>query len=38
MNEYFLYCSDCKAACAVRCHLSSHPNNCERACGTCCEK
>ncbi|ESW32658.1 hypothetical protein PHAVU_001G006500 [Phaseolus vulgaris] len=29
---------DCNQACGVRCHLSSHPNLCERACGTCCQR
>ncbi|KAF9619183.1 hypothetical protein IFM89_005737 [Coptis chinensis] len=27
---------DCKAACTARCRLSSRPNLCHRACGTCC--
>ncbi|XP_031495320.1 gibberellin-regulated protein 11-like [Nymphaea colorata] len=27
---------DCDAACGVRCSLSSRPNLCKRACGTCC--
>ncbi|MQM12059.1 hypothetical protein Taro_044969 [Colocasia esculenta] len=27
---------DCNSACDVRCGLSSRPNLCKRACGTCC--
>ncbi|KAL8030710.1 hypothetical protein ABFX02_14G303200 [Erythranthe guttata] len=27
---------DCGKACAARCRLSSRPNLCNRACGTCC--
>ncbi|OVA04916.1 Gibberellin regulated protein [Macleaya cordata] len=27
---------DCGAACKARCQLSSRPNLCKRACGTCC--
>ncbi|MQL68751.1 hypothetical protein Taro_001052 [Colocasia esculenta] len=27
---------DCGSACADRCRLSSRPNLCQRACGTCC--
>ncbi|VVA95389.1 unnamed protein product [Arabis nemorensis] len=27
---------DCKGACKARCRLSSRPNLCHRACGTCC--
>ncbi|XP_059637173.1 gibberellin-regulated protein 1-like [Cornus florida] len=30
--------SDCGSACAGRCRLSSRPNLCKRACGTCCER
>ncbi|GMH16544.1 hypothetical protein Nepgr_018385 [Nepenthes gracilis] len=29
---------DCAAACAARCQLSSRPNLCKRACGTCCAR
>ncbi|XP_057494787.1 snakin-2-like [Actinidia eriantha] len=29
---------DCGGACAGRCSLSSRPNLCKRACGTCCAK
>ncbi|XP_034931619.1 gibberellin-regulated protein 11 [Populus alba] len=29
---------DCASACAVRCQLSSRPNLCHRACGTCCDR
>ncbi|OMO75403.1 Gibberellin regulated protein [Corchorus olitorius] len=29
---------DCDGACDVRCKLSSRPNLCKRACGTCCER
>ncbi|XP_018718123.2 snakin-2-like [Eucalyptus grandis] len=29
---------DCGAACAARCKLSSRPNLCKRACGSCCAK
>ncbi|KAI3861439.1 hypothetical protein MKW98_000391 [Papaver atlanticum] len=29
---------DCGAACKVRCSLSSRPNLCKRACGTCCAR
>ncbi|KAG6410845.1 hypothetical protein SASPL_128915 [Salvia splendens] len=29
---------DCKSACAGRCKLSSRPNLCKRACGTCCAR
>ncbi|KAK2660720.1 hypothetical protein Ddye_007253 [Dipteronia dyeriana] len=29
---------DCGAACKARCQLSSRPNLCKRACGTCCGK
>ncbi|CAA3024134.1 snakin-2 [Olea europaea subsp. europaea] len=29
---------DCGGACAVRCQLSSRPNLCKRACGTCCAR
>ncbi|XP_057973144.1 snakin-2-like [Malania oleifera] len=29
---------DCGAACAARCRLSSRPNLCKRACGTCCTR
>ncbi|KAJ6412018.1 SNAKIN-2-LIKE [Salix viminalis] len=29
---------DCASACAVRCQLSSRPNLCHRACGTCCAR
>ncbi|KAL1554352.1 Snakin-2 [Salvia divinorum] len=29
---------DCKNACAKRCKLSSRPNLCKRACGTCCSR
>ncbi|CAI0435269.1 unnamed protein product [Linum tenue] len=27
---------DCGGACTARCQLSSRPNLCKRACGTCC--
>ena len=30
--------SDCGAACTARCQLSSRPNLCKRACGTCCAR
>ncbi|CAA0827691.1 Gibberellin-regulated protein 11 [Striga hermonthica] len=29
---------DCGASCKVRCSLSSRPNLCKRACGTCCSR
>ncbi|KAJ0989756.1 hypothetical protein J5N97_008112 [Dioscorea zingiberensis] len=29
---------DCGAACSGRCRLSSRPNLCMRACGTCCAR
>ncbi|XVF73906.1 hypothetical protein PTKIN_Ptkin13bG0018400 [Pterospermum kingtungense] len=29
---------DCDGACDVRCKLSSRPNLCKRACGTCCAR
>ncbi|XP_058190816.1 snakin-2-like [Rhododendron vialii] len=29
---------NCKGACATRCSLSSRPNLCNRACGTCCAR
>ncbi|CAI0382713.1 unnamed protein product [Linum tenue] len=29
---------DCGEACKGRCRLSSRPNLCKRACGTCCER
>ncbi|XP_059460996.1 snakin-2-like [Corylus avellana] len=29
---------DCGGACAARCQLSSRPNLCKRACGTCCAR
>ncbi|XP_021717674.1 gibberellin-regulated protein 11-like [Chenopodium quinoa] len=29
---------DCGAACETRCKLSSRPNLCHRACGTCCAR
>ncbi|XP_030955670.1 snakin-2-like isoform X1 [Quercus lobata] len=29
---------DCGAACSARCQLSSRPNLCKRACGTCCSR
>ncbi|KAL4305143.1 hypothetical protein AHAS_Ahas16G0048800 [Arachis hypogaea] len=29
---------DCSGACAARCRLSSRPNLCRRACGTCCQR
>ncbi|GMY28269.1 gibberellin-regulated protein 1-like [Fagus crenata] len=29
---------DCGAACTARCQLSSRPNLCKRACGTCCAR
>ncbi|XP_061355835.1 gibberellin-regulated protein 1-like [Gastrolobium bilobum] len=29
---------DCDGACDGRCQLSSRPNLCKRACGTCCER
>ncbi|XP_074308335.1 gibberellin-regulated protein 1-like [Silene latifolia] len=29
---------DCGAACVGRCQLSSRPNLCKRACGTCCAR
>ncbi|XP_027332579.1 gibberellin-regulated protein 11-like [Abrus precatorius] len=29
---------DCDGACNRRCELSSRPNLCNRACGTCCER
>ncbi|PIM98706.1 hypothetical protein CDL12_28812 [Handroanthus impetiginosus] len=29
---------DCGVACAARCKLSSRPNLCKRACGTCCAR
>ncbi|KAL2319079.1 hypothetical protein Fmac_032955 [Flemingia macrophylla] len=34
---YRLYI-DCDAECDRRCHLSSRPNLCKRACGTCCDR
>jgi len=36
--ECIFWCSDCKAACAARCRLSSRPRLCQRACGTCCKR
>ncbi|CAN1127279.1 Gibberellin-regulated protein 1 [Linum perenne] len=30
--------SDCGSACKARCQLSSRPNLCHRACGTCCKR
>ncbi|XP_065880383.1 gibberellin-regulated protein 11-like [Euphorbia lathyris] len=29
---------DCGSACSGRCQLSSRPNLCKRACGTCCAR
>ncbi|XP_041018755.1 snakin-2-like [Juglans microcarpa x Juglans regia] len=29
---------DCGGACNARCQLSSRPNLCKRACGTCCSR
>ncbi|XP_042986556.1 snakin-2-like isoform X1 [Carya illinoinensis] len=29
---------DCGGACTARCQLSSRPNLCKRACGTCCAR
>nr|XP_043633826.1 gibberellin-regulated protein 11-like [Erigeron canadensis] len=29
---------DCGSACKARCRLSSRPNLCHRACGTCCAR
>ncbi|KAG2324312.1 hypothetical protein Bca52824_007040 [Brassica carinata] len=29
---------DCGSACIARCKLSSRPNLCHRACGTCCAR
>ncbi|KAM7257932.1 hypothetical protein ACFE04_013673 [Oxalis oulophora] len=29
---------DCGSACIGRCRLSSRPNLCKRACGTCCSR
>ncbi|CAH8284792.1 unnamed protein product [Eruca vesicaria subsp. sativa] len=29
---------DCGSACIARCNLSSRPNLCHRACGSCCAK
>ncbi|GMJ14882.1 GAST1 protein homolog 1 [Hibiscus trionum] len=29
---------DCGGACEARCRLSSRPNLCKRACGTCCAR
>ncbi|KAK9285989.1 hypothetical protein L1049_025192 [Liquidambar formosana] len=29
---------DCGAACEGRCQLSSRPNLCKRACGSCCDR
>ncbi|XP_061355818.1 gibberellin-regulated protein 11-like [Gastrolobium bilobum] len=29
---------DCNGACAARCRLSSRPNLCQRACGSCCRR
>ncbi|KAI7757205.1 hypothetical protein M8C21_015332 [Ambrosia artemisiifolia] len=29
---------DCGSACKARCKLSSRPNLCHRACGTCCAR
>ncbi|AES59737.1 putative gibberellin regulated protein [Medicago truncatula] len=29
---------DCDGACVARCRLSSRPNLCQRACGTCCRR
>ncbi|XP_004292950.1 PREDICTED: gibberellin-regulated protein 11-like [Fragaria vesca subsp. vesca] len=29
---------DCDGACDVRCGLSSRPDECKRACGTCCAR
>ncbi|KAA8528746.1 hypothetical protein F0562_036101 [Nyssa sinensis] len=43
MNSYgtgrsLLQKIDCGAACTARCRLSSRPNLCKRACGTCCAR
>ncbi|KAG5382509.1 hypothetical protein IGI04_033979 [Brassica rapa subsp. trilocularis] len=39
-NGYGPYGSkiDCGSACIARCRLSSRPNLCHRACGTCCAR
>ncbi|XAR64195.1 hypothetical protein NMG60_11024444 [Bertholletia excelsa] len=38
MGRYLLQQIDCGAACKARCQLSSRPNLCNRACGTCCQR
>ncbi|KAL6212806.1 hypothetical protein ACLB2K_018022 [Fragaria x ananassa] len=35
---YKLTNADCDGACDVRCGLSSRPDECKRACGTCCAR
>ncbi|XP_076952846.1 snakin-2-like [Bidens hawaiensis] len=37
-TKQFLLYSDCGSACPGRCRLSSRPNLCHRACGTCCAR
>ncbi|KAL0731853.1 hypothetical protein Bca4012_027947 [Brassica carinata] len=34
----FIIFVDCGSACKERCRLSSRPNLCHRACGTCCAR
>ncbi|KAL8459150.1 hypothetical protein ACS0TY_035728 [Phlomoides rotata] len=34
----FVAKTDCGVACTARCQLSSRPNLCKRACGTCCNR
>jgi len=37
--RFFLFCFiDCDGECTRRCQLSSRPNLCKRACGTCCQR
>ncbi|CAA6661577.1 unnamed protein product [Spirodela intermedia] len=38
MADWFGGFEDCARACAGRCRLSSRPNLCKRACGTCCSR
>ncbi|XP_020222661.1 gibberellin-regulated protein 1 [Cajanus cajan] len=37
-SDYFPLYIDCPSECNRRCRLSSRPNLCNRACGTCCQR
>ncbi|XP_051150965.1 gibberellin-regulated protein 11-like isoform X2 [Andrographis paniculata] len=37
-GSYYVPKMGCGAACRSRCRLSSRPNLCNRACGTCCSR